>query len=183
MSTFLVKDVRLFDGEKTIENAFVLVEDGKIKQVSTSSIDFAGTTISKPGHTLLPGFIDCHIHADSGNTVALPQSLRFGVTTVCDMHNEFYNVEKLRKQIADEGHCADLKEASFAATVDMGWPMPVVLAHSTNPHVKEEVATWPKLTEPDDAKRYIQDRLKEGVDYIKLMHEVSGHSSPGRVGC
>lgn len=119
MTSFLIKDVKIFDGKYIIEEGSVLVEDGRIKQVSAELISFAGTTISKPGHTLLPGLIDCHIHADSGNPTALPQSLRFGVTTVCDMHNEYFNVVKLRKQLEEEPDCADLKEASYAATVDM----------------------------------------------------------------
>lgn len=34
-----------------------------------------------------------------------------------------------------------------------------------------ELATWPKLATAEDAKKYIQDRVNEGVDYIKLMHE------------
>jgi hypothetical protein len=171
MASFLLTDVRIFDGQETIESASVLVKDGKIKQVSSSQIPWDGTTISKPGHTVIPGLIDCHVHCDSGNPSALPQSLRFGVTTVCDMHNEYPNIEKLREQIRVEGNCADLKTTSFAATVDMGWPMPVVLAHSTNPHVKEELALWPKLERPEDAKGYVEERVKEGVDYIKLMHE------------
>ena len=66
--------------------------------------------------------------------MALPQSLRFGVTTVCDMHNEWENIVKLRKQI-EGGDCADLKTTSFAATIDMGWPMPVVLAHNKDEEV------------------------------------------------
>lgn len=171
MASFLINDIRIFDGENTIESGFLLVEDGKIKQVSKTPISFSGPTISKPGHTVFPGLIDCHVHCDSGNPSALPQSLRFGVTTVCDMHNEYPNIEKLRKQIAEEGDCADLKTTSYAATVEMGWPMPVIVAHSTNPNIHEEFALWPKLEKPSDAAGYIQDRLKEGVDYIKLMHE------------
>lgn len=85
MTFFLIKDVRIFDGEETIEKGSVLVEDGQISKVSSDSIDFNGTTYSKPGHTLLPGLIDSHIHANSANRTALPQALRFGVTTVCDM--------------------------------------------------------------------------------------------------
>jgi alpha-D-ribose 1-methylphosphonate 5-triphosphate diphosphatase PhnM len=73
MSSFLLKDVRIFDGEKTIDNGSVLVKDGKISKVSSSPIDYGGTTYSRPGHTLLPGLIDVHIHADGGNDVALPQ--------------------------------------------------------------------------------------------------------------
>ena len=171
MSSFLLTHVRIFDGQNTIDSGSVLVEGGKITQVSTGTISWQGTTYSKPGHTVLPGLIDCHVHCDSGNPMALPQSLRFGVTTVCDMHNEYPNIEKLRKQIKEEGDCADLKTTSYAATVEMGWPMPVIVAHSTNPNVQEEFALWPKLEKPEDAKGYVEDRVKEGVDYIKLMHE------------
>ena len=82
MASFLVSDVRIFDGEQTTENGSVLVENGRISKVSSGPIQFEGTKYSKPGHTLLPGFIDTHIHANGGNEVALPQSLRFGCTTV-----------------------------------------------------------------------------------------------------
>lgn len=34
-----------------------------------------------------------------------------------------------------------------------------------------EIATWPKLKTPEDGQRYVQDRVAEEVDYIKLMHE------------
>ena len=127
MASFLLKDVRIFDGENTIDNGFVLVEDGKITKISSSAIQYDGTTFSRPGDTVFPGLIDTHNHADKANPRALPQALRFGVTTLCDLHNEWYNIETLLKQ-REGGDCADLKYASFAATVDMGWPMPIVLA-------------------------------------------------------
>lgn len=176
MTSFLLTNVRIFDGQSILGTGSVLIEDGKIKQISSDpSLSIPDIpTISKPGHTLLPGLIDCHVHCDSANPTALPQSLRFGVTTICDMHNEYPNIVTLRKQIAEQGDCADLKTTSFAATVEMGWPMPVVLAHSTNPHVKEELALWPKLEKPEDAKGYLANRMEEGVDYIKLMHESGG---------
>ena len=85
MSSFLLKDLRIFDGENTIENGSVLVENGKITKVSSSPFQYDGPTYSKPGHTVLPGLIDVHIHANNANEYALPQSLRMGLTTVCDM--------------------------------------------------------------------------------------------------
>ncbi|EME38489.1 hypothetical protein DOTSEDRAFT_29528 [Dothistroma septosporum NZE10] len=106
-TAFLIKDVLIFDGETIIENGSVLVKYGKISQVFSSPISFTRTIISKPGHTLLPGLIDVHIHADGGTPVALPQALHFGVMTVCDMHNEWPNIQKLRNQ-REAGDCADL---------------------------------------------------------------------------
>lgn len=38
-----------------------------------------------------------------------------------------------------------------------------------------EVASWPKLKDPSDAEPYVQQNIKDGADYIKLMHE-SGRS-------
>jgi imidazolonepropionase-like amidohydrolase len=170
MASLLIKDIRIFDGDKTIDSGSVLVEKGKIAKVSKDNIDFDGTTISRPGHTLLPGFIDAHIHADGASPVALPQSLRFGVTTACDMGNEDYSIVKLRKQL-EGGDCADLKTTSFPATIDMGWPMPVILAFHDTPEVRAELDHYPKLDTLESGRKYVQDRVKEGVDYIKLMHE------------
>lgn len=135
MASFLISDVRIFDGEKTIESGHVLVENGKIAEVSTTPISFSGAKISKPGHTLFPGLIDVHIHADKANPVALPQSLRCGITTVCDMANEYKNIVTLRKQL-EGGDCADLKTTSFAATVENGWPIPVVTLHDKSEEVR-----------------------------------------------
>jgi adenine deaminase len=100
MSSFVIRDVRVFTGDVIIETGFVHVENGKIKAVGPMP-DAPQTSIktySKPGHTLLPGLIDCHIHADMADPQALPQALRFGVTTVCEMQNEIENVLKLKKQ-------------------------------------------------------------------------------------
>ena len=49
-------------------------------------------------------------------------------------HNEWPNIQKLRKQQAG-GDCADLKTTSFAATIDGGWPAAIVLALHDTPEV------------------------------------------------
>lgn len=140
MTSLLIRDVRIFTGEREIPNGSVLIAGGKIHQVSETRLNAPNSStevVSKPGHTLLPGFIDCHIHADSGSTVALPQSLRFGVTTVCDMHNEPPNVAKLRNQAKEDTDSADFKTCSLAATIKGGWPEAVVTAHDKS----EEAST------------------------------------------
>ncbi|KAF2260478.1 hypothetical protein CC78DRAFT_523235 [Lojkania enalia] len=173
MTSFIIRDVRVFTGEETIEDGFVYIQDGKIKAVGPAS-STPKTSIkvySKPGHTLLPGFIDCHIHADKGNRVALPQALRFGVTTVCDMHNELANVLKLRKH-TQEPDTAAYKTAGQAATIDNGWPIPVITAHDKSEETRAEIATWPKLSNRENVIEYLEWNKKEmQPDYIKLMHE------------
>jgi hypothetical protein len=173
MDSFIVRDVRVFTGDSTIENGFVHVQNGKILAVGPiSNVPQASmTTYSKPGHTLLPGLIDCHIHADMADPQALPQSLRFGVTTVCEMHNELENVLKLKKQTL-EPDTASYKTAGQAATIENGWPIPVILAHHSSPEILAAIAKWPKLTCRKDVVEYLEWTQKEmSPDYIKLMHE------------
>lgn len=167
--SLLLTDIRIFDGERILhEKGSILIESGKISRISSEPIPVDDDDdkndviiLSKPGHTILPGLIDVHIHANSGDRSALPQALRFGVTTVCDMyvvpslplslppfprettvtcgvccrHKEWSNVRRLKQQQAEEGDCADLKYASTAATIEMGWPMPIVLMHDDTPQV------------------------------------------------
>ncbi|KAH5116181.1 hypothetical protein HBH69_062690 [Parastagonospora nodorum] len=173
MTSFLIRDVRVFTGEFTIESGFVLVENGKIKAVGPNSKtpQLAITTYSKPGHTVLPGLIDCHVHADRADPVALPQALRFGVTTVCEMGNELENVLKLRQQ-ALEPDTASYKTAGQAATIENGWPIPVITAYDSSPETLAAIATWPKLTDHKSVIEYLDWAGKEiQPDYIKLMHE------------
>lgn len=173
MASFIIRDVRIFDGEQTIPEGFVYVNDGKIAAVGPiSSIPEASVKIySKPGHTLLPGFIDCHVHIDKANPAGLPQALRFGVTTVCDMQNELANVQKLKKQ-TQEPDTASYKTAGQAATIEKGWPIPVITAFDSSPETLAEIATWPKLTDKASVVEYLEWNKREmQPDYIKLMHE------------
>ncbi|KAI1805822.1 hypothetical protein F4811DRAFT_201246 [Daldinia bambusicola] len=176
--TFLIKDVRIFDGEKDVPSGSVLVENGLIKQVAEGSLtvsDASTIVISKPGHTLIPGLIDGHVHVqmDAENS-ALKQSLKFGLTTICDMHQEAENVSKLRELAADPD-AADYKTSSQAATISGGWPEPIIAAHHHPDVVKAMTSSWPDIQGNDDVDAFIASRVKDKADYVKLMHE-DGHA-------
>ena len=80
---FLVRNVRVFDGDRLIPVASVLVRQGRIVAVGTEVAVPAGTEeIDGTGKTLLPGLIDAHAHARGS---ALREQLVFGVTTALDM--------------------------------------------------------------------------------------------------
>lgn len=102
-TSFVLKDVLIFTGDCYLENAFVAVKKGTIVQIGPvgSANQFEEdpdmVVISRPNHTVLPGLIDSHIHALKGNIQAIEQPLRFGVTTVCDMHNELNHIADLQK--------------------------------------------------------------------------------------
>ncbi|TVY26707.1 hypothetical protein LHYA1_G004699 [Lachnellula hyalina] len=175
-TSHILSDVRIFTGTDTIDVGYIVVKNGLISIVSAGPppVNADVPIISKPGHTVVPGFIDAHIHADKGQELALYQSLKFGITTVMDMHNETVNVHKLKNLAADKrDEAADFKAAGLAATIDGGWPMAVVTAHDKSEETAAEIATWPKLTSPADADAYVARNLSPagGADYTKLMHE------------
>lgn len=96
----IIKDVRIFTGDDFIEEGFVCFSNGCIVEIGKGQFQDGAhdaAIISRPGDTLIPGLIDSHIHALGGNVHSIEQSLRFGVTTVCDMHNDPRDNEKLRK--------------------------------------------------------------------------------------
>ncbi|KAK0507017.1 hypothetical protein JMJ35_010475 [Cladonia borealis] len=171
MTSFVINDVRIFTGEEVLESGSVLVEDGIIRYVGreTPSVDLPIITASNS--TLMPGLIDAHIHADKGQVLAIEQSLRFGVTTVLDMHNESWNVTKLKKIAAQRKDVADFKSACFGATVDQGWPEAIVKIHDHSEETSKEIDKWPKLKNPEDAEPFVLENIKNGCDFIKLMHE------------
>ena len=139
MSAFIVKDVRLFDGEQVFENASVLVEDGVIKQVGQDLTKDGVSTISKPGHTLLPGLIDAHCHPYREARLC-EQAFRFGITTLMDMHNLHENAVLQKKWARERRDFPDVKSCHFAATIDGGWPAWVEKKLSNNEVGRSSIA-------------------------------------------
>ena len=135
MASFLIVGARIFTGEHVLESGSVLVEKGIVKYVGNDPPNTDVPTVSGSGSTLIPGLIDAHIHADKGRVLALEQSLRFGVTTVCDMHNEPPNVAKLKKVAKERTDVADFKSSCLAATIEQGWPVPIVTLHDKSEEV------------------------------------------------
>ena len=84
---FVVRDVRLFDGERVTEHRSVLVRDGTIADLGGAELAVpAGVrVVDGRGRTLMPGFIDAHVHVSDSTEADLRQALAFGVTTVLDM--------------------------------------------------------------------------------------------------
>lgn len=140
MASFIIKDVRIFTGEDVLESGNVLVERGIIKYVGNDTPNTDVPSVSGSGSTLMPGLIDAHIHADKGRVLAIEQSLRFGVTTVLDMHNEPPNVAKLKKIAKERNDVADFKSCCLAATIDQGWPAPIVTMHDKSEEVRISIS-------------------------------------------
>lgn len=154
--TFVVRDVRLFDGDHVLEHMSVLVTNGRIASVAKHiELPGAATAVDGRGKTLLPGLIDSHTHAFG---TALADAVRFGVTTELDMFtDERWAAERRREQQAGPvTDRADLFSAGTLATAPGG--------HGTEYGIK-----IPTLDSPADAEAFVKERLDEGADYIKIV--------------
>ncbi len=152
-----VKDVRLFDGEKLLPRATVIFDKGKITAVGAHiKIPPRAEVIDGSGKTLLPGLIDSHVHVFG--PAYLRQFSVFGVTTVIDM---FMDVNMMKSLKADQaaGRSKDLAFLVSAGT----------LATAPGGHGTEYGLTIPTISRPDDAQSFVDARIAEGSDFIKII--------------
>ena len=158
----LFRDARVFDGTRVIERTSVLVRDGRIAEIGASIAPPADAeVVDAAGKTLLPGFIDAHTHAFGD---ALREALVFGVTTELDMFTDAQLARALRAEQA-AGNVpgrADLFSAGTLVTAPGG-------------HGTEYGLRIPTLAAPESAQAFIDARIAEGSDYIKIVYDDGRH--------
>jgi imidazolonepropionase-like amidohydrolase len=143
--------------------------------------------IDAQGGTLLPGLIDAHVHT---SVDGLRDALKFGVTTELEMMGGFTKNgrETQLKGVAD---IADVRSAGMGVTPKGGHPdelMPgdgeipdfvlkelekmseeernAMLAAHTHDHGEA-----PTLSSREEAVAFVDEQVKDGADYIKIMIE------------
>ncbi|KAH8171529.1 amidohydrolase family protein [Sarocladium implicatum] len=166
MTSFLIRGVRLFDGDNVTETTSVLVKDGLIAKVGPEIEAEGVPVIDKPGHTLLPGLIDAHVHPEEHVELS-EQAMRFGITTLMDMQNR--HADKQKQWARERKDLPDFKSAHSGATIENGWPAAVVKKLS-GPEASD-FDKWPNVSTEADAEPYIEKAVAAGSDYIKLFHE------------
>ena len=149
----LFQHVRVFDGTQIIPVADVLIEKGLIKEIGPDLAPGKVRIVDGTGKTLLPGLIDAHVHVHGAET--LEQALIFGVTTEFDMMMPPRLEYRLKSEEND-------RMASFLSA---GNPATVPGGHGT-----EYGFDIPTLTKPSEAQSFVDTRLREGSDYIKIMY-------------
>jgi imidazolonepropionase-like amidohydrolase len=156
-TAFAIRNVRVFDGEKTLPATDVVVRNGVIVSVG-SKAPATIESIDGTGKTLLPGLIDAHTHAFGD---ALERALVFGVTTELDMFTNHSFAAAMRSQQREAGGAsrrADLFSAGTLVTAPGG--------HGTEYGMK-----IPTLTSAAEAAAFVDARIKEGSDYIKIVYD------------
>ena len=160
-TAFAVRAVRVFDGDRTIPSANVIVQSGRIAAVGRNAMIPRGIpVIDGRGKTLLPGLIDSHCHVFPG---AQADALRFGVTTEMDMFDVSRDFKKWRAQRESLARtdAADTWGAGLGVTVKGGAPL-----ENLPPGMH-----FPTLNSAANAGKFVDARVAEGSDYIKLFIE------------
>jgi imidazolonepropionase-like amidohydrolase len=155
---FVIRDVRIFDGTRTIPKGQIWVQNGRIKAVGADvKAPSSVRSINGAGETLLPGLIDSHTHAFGS---ALKEALAFGVTTELDMFTDHNYAAQIKKEQA-EGKDLDLADLRSAGT----------LVTAPKGHGTEYGMAIPTISAPGEAQAFVDARIAEGSDYIKIIYD------------
>jgi imidazolonepropionase-like amidohydrolase len=159
-------NVDVFDGYRILRKQTVVIKDGVIWEIRPASKppETRGFIDGK-GKTLLPGFIDAHVHMGQ-QELGLEQAAALGVTTELDMWGDPKALGALRQEIADGQHpnAADFRTAGVGASAPGGHP-----SEMNGP-------PYPLFGPKDDAQAFVDARIAEGSDYLKIIYD---HLRPG----
>lgn len=154
-----IRDVRIFDGTKAIPRGSVLFSNGVVTAVGTDiRIPQGAEIIEGFGRTLLPGLVDSHVHTFPGD---LERALLFGVTAELDMGAFYPQFLSQWQEQQKQGYVygrADIFSAGFLITAPGG--------HGTEYGVKV-----PTISSPEGAQDFVDARIAEGSDYIKIIYD------------
>jgi imidazolonepropionase-like amidohydrolase len=159
-----------------LANASVLVENNKIVKIASGDIKIpsGATKIPLKGRTLLPGFIDSHVHLcidgspdplsttlNESQTATTLKAARFarqtlmaGVTTIRDMGGR-YGIDLGIRDAINSGMIAGPRMLASGQLICMtgghGWQIGL------------------EANGPDEVRRAAREQIKAGADIIKLM--------------
>ncbi len=164
--SFAIQHVDVFDGYQMLRDRTVIVDRGMIQSVQPGAQTAAAGAeiIDGRGKTLLPRLIDAHVHI--GQEISLEQAAALGVTTELDMYaSDMKGLMTLRSEMKQGQHpnAADFRTAGFGVTVPGDHPTEFPLPQGMRP--------FPTLGPNDDPQKFVDDRIAEGSDYIKIMYE------------
>lgn len=152
----IIRNVHVFDGNGFTPPKNVFIEGGFI----SGSHDIPDETVDGKNGFLLPGFIDAHVHLEHEGH--LQQLAKYGVTTALDM--AAWPAEKINALRSRPG-LTDIRSAGLPATA------PGSIHSHVLPLPKEALQT-----DPGNAEKFVQRRIAEGSDYIKIIADVPGPS-------
>ena len=161
----ILHDVTVIDatGAPAKPHQTVIIRDGKIEDIQSSGMGFAGklpgTHVDGSGKFLIPGLWDMHVHMvfgdwfPRGKEVTLPLFIANGITGVRDMGGELKVLQQWRKEIS--------AGTLMGPRIVMSGPM----LDGPQPRFPSSIA----VKTPEDGRRAVDDLKRRGADFIKLQ--------------
>ena len=151
-----IKNVKIFDGEKLTNPTNVVIENGYIKSVG-ADIPADSDVIDGEGKTLLPSFIDTHMHIDSRDNCVL--AAKYGITTLLD---QMCNNTELIDSLKDPDDAIASVRSVYMPIQSQAGPMMVKALG----YAPDYAAT------ADDIHRIIDEQVAKGAFFIKMILDV-----------
>ncbi len=150
-------------GADPVFDAALVIQNGRIAAVGARSdveIPDDANIVDVKGGTILPGFINAHVHRGY-STYNLKAWAQTGVTTVRDLGgNPQEPLFSMRDSLLQENQYARLVAAGPIVTVPNGYP--------TVPFGSISILT---VTSPEDARQKTENLLDDGADIVKVAVE------------
>lgn len=165
LQTTVIEDVKIWDGKKYLDDTSITIEGQAISLMGSHKKPGA-TVINGNGGFLMPGLIDSHFHVATAliafnfeylATDHLKTLVEAGITTAFDMGSFPSSKMPQYHDMGSKG-LASLLWSGAAACVKGGFP-------SLLPHFPEDSI----VTSNESATNYVQTRVKEGADFIKIF--------------
>jgi imidazolonepropionase-like amidohydrolase len=159
---FVIKNVKLFDGNKVIEHANVYVKDGLITRIKTNEEILTCNykyLIDGNNKTLIPGLINAHAHILNSNN--LKESAQAGILTTLDLNCLTEDSIAIYKNLNDSSQYA------YFYTAGVGADMPNAVLN----HLSGGQYTPSLLNSKIDVEKYIANGIKNKVNYIKIFQD------------
>lgn len=151
----LIQNVRLFDGITVREQVDVLISDGTITSIGKHKSDAAVNVVDGRGKTIIPLLVNAHAHVHE--PAQLKESLTQGIGTVLDLFTSTEKAIQLRA-FNDSAVYATYYTSGPGATAPGG-------------HGTQLGYAVPTVANSSEAKAFVQNRAKEGADFIKIIRE------------
>jgi imidazolonepropionase-like amidohydrolase len=165
INSLIIHDVTVIDatGAPAQPHRTVIVRDGKIEEVGSSSMGMGGKLpgvhVDGNGKFLIPGLWDMHVHMvfgswfPRGKEITLPLFIANGITGVRDMGGELEVLQQWRQEIA--------AGTLIGPRMVISGPM----LDGPQPRFPSSIA----IKTPEDGRRAVDDLKQRGADFIKLQ--------------
>ena len=159
---FIIRNVKLFDGNQVMEHVDVFVKDGLVTMIKPTERKVTcqyKKMIDGNGKTLIPGLINAHVHL--GTSVDLQEAARAGVLTVIELLRMQEDSISLYKQLSS------LPKYAYFYTSGIGADMP----NAVIKRVSGGKQTPPVIDSRTSAQNFLANRIKNKVDCIKIFQD------------